>query len=195
MDRCSWCLGEEGYIRYHDEEWGVPVHDDRKQFEFLVLEGAQAGLSWLTILRKRAGYRRAYCGFDPEVVAGYDEAKVQELLADPGIVRNGAKIRSSVNNARRFLEVQKEFGSFDRYLWRFVNDQPVVNRWRTLSEIPASTPLAETVSKELKKRGFSFVGPVVMYSHLQAVGIVNDHLIGCFRHAELAGTTEPARPA
>jgi DNA-3-methyladenine glycosylase I len=169
-------------LRYHDEEWGVPVHDERKHFEFLILEGAQAGLSWTTILRKREGYRTAYRGFDPEAVARFSEKSVTRLLSDPRIVRNRAKIESSIRNARAFLGVQKEFGSFDRYLWGFVDGKPVVNRWTELSQIPASTPLSDRVSKDLKQRGFRFVGTTIVYAHLQAVGVVNDHLLGCFRH-------------
>ncbi len=184
VERCPWCGNDERYVRYHDEEWGVPVHDDRKHFEFLVLEAAQAGLSWITILRKRESYRRAYAGFDPEAVARYGDDRVEELLADPGIVRNRRKIEASINNARRFLEIQREFGSFDRYLWRFVDHKPVRNGWRSVAEIPARTPLSEEVSKDLIGRGFSFVGPTVIYSHLEAVGLVNDHLVGCFRYEQ-----------
>jgi DNA-3-methyladenine glycosylase I len=187
MERCSWCGMDELYVRYHDEEWGVPVHDDRKHFEFLVLEAAQAGLSWLTILRRREGYRRAYAGFDPAVVAQYDERKVAELMADPGIVRNRRKIQSSIANAARFMEVQREFGSFDSYLWGFVGGKTVVNRWQSLEEIPAKTALSEEISRDLLRRGFSFVGPTIVYAHLQAAGLVNDHLAGCFRHGQLRG--------
>jgi len=180
--RCPW-PGDDPLMRsYHDEEWGVPVHDDRKHFEFLVLEGAQAGLSWTTILRKREGYRAAYRGFDPAVVTRFTAKRVLKLLADPGIVRNRLKIESSIRNARAFLAVQKEFGSFDRYLWAFVDGRPVINRWTRLAQIPASTPLSDRVSKDLKARGFSFVGSTIVYAHLQAVGVVNDHLVGCFRH-------------
>ncbi len=186
MDRCPWCGTDDLYVRYHDEEWGVPAHDDRKQFEFLLLESAQAGLSWITILRKREGYRRAYAGFDPEVVARYGDREVEQLMENPTIVRNLRKIQASINNAARFLEVQGEFGSFDRYLWRFVDGKPVRNEWHTLAEIPASTPLSEEVSKDLRRRGFTFLGPTVVYSHLQAVGLVNDHLVSCFRHQQLA---------
>ncbi len=185
MDRCPWSLGDDLYIKYHDEEWGVPVHDDRRHFEFLVLESAQAGLSWLTILRKREAYRRLYEGFDPAAVAAFDEPEIAELLSDPGIVRNGAKIRSSINNARRFLEIQGEFGSFDRFLWGFVDGRPAVGTWRTLAEIPAKTALSDRISAELKRRGFTFVGSTIVYSHLQAVGLVNDHLVSCFRYGEL----------
>jgi DNA-3-methyladenine glycosylase I len=174
-------------IRYHDEEWGAPVHNDTRQFEFLVLESAQAGLSWLTVLRKREGYRTAYRGFTPARVARFGKREMERLLRDPEIVRNRAKIASSVNNARRFLEVQEEFGSFDAYLWRWVGGKPLVNRWKDLAEIPARTELSDALSKDLKLRGFTFVGSTIIYSHLQAVGVVNDHLVGCFRHAQIAG--------
>ena len=184
--RCPWCEGTELYRRYHDEEWGVPVHDDRKHFEFLVLESAQAGLSWSTILKKRENYRKAYRGFDPAVVARFGARDRERLLKDAGIVRNRLKIESSINNAKRFMEIQGQFGSFDAYLWGFVGGHPVVNRWKTLSEIPANTELSDTISKDLKGRGFRFVGSTIIYAHLQAVGVVNDHLTGCFRHAELA---------
>lgn len=187
MDRCPWCGELELYVKYHDEEWGVPVHDDRRHFEFLVLESAQAGLSWLTILRKRDGYRRAYEGFDPEKVAGFDEARVEQMLLDPGIVRNRRKVLSSINNAARFLEVRREHGSFDRYLWGFVEHRPVVNRWERPEEIPPRTALSDAVSRDLVRRGFRFVGSTIVYSHLQATGSVNDHLATCFRFAQLAG--------
>lgn len=176
------------YRRYHDTEWGVPVHDDRTQFEFLILEGAQAGLSWSTILNKREGYRAAYDNFDPARVAAYDERKVAQLLANPGIVRNRLKIAASITNAQHFLEVQQEFGSFDSYIWDFVGGQPIVNRFRDLSEIPATSPESDTLSRDLKRRGFKFVGSTIIYAHMQAVGMVNDHLVSCFRHAELAGS-------
>jgi len=182
--RCPWPGTDLLMLRYHDEEWGVPVHDKRRHFEFLVLEGAQAGLSWTTILHKREGYRAAYRGFDPAVVARFTEKRVAKLLADPAIVRNRLKIESSIRNARAFLSVQKEFGSFDRYLWGFVDGRPVVNRWTALSQIPANTPLSDRVSKDLKARGFSFVGTTIIYAHLQAVGVVNDHLVSCFRHPQ-----------
>jgi len=169
-------------LRYHDEEWGEPVHEDRKHFEFLILEGAQAGLSWITILRKREGYRAAYRGFDPAAVARFTTKSAARLLADPGIVRNRLKIESSISNARCFLAVQEQLGSFDRYLWGFVDGKPVVNRWAELSQIPASTPLSDRVSQDLKQRGFRFVGTTIVYAHLQAVGVVNDHLVSCFRH-------------
>ena len=187
MERCPWPGKDEMYIKYHDEEWGVPVHDDRKHFEFLVLEGAQAGLSWSTILKRRENYRKAYDNFDPAKVAKYDEAKVEKLLADAGIIRNRKKIESSINNAKLFLEVQKEFGSFDKYIWSFVDHKPVVNAWKTLAEIPATTELSDRISKDLKKRGFSFVGSTIIYAHIQAIGLVNDHLVSCFRYRQLVG--------
>ena len=180
--RCPWPTDDPLMLRYHDEEWGVPVHEDRTHFEFLILEGAQAGLSWTTILRKREGYRAAYRGFDPAAVARFTDRSVARLLADARIVRNRAKIASSIGNARAFLAVQGEFGSFDRYLWGFVDGKPVVNRWTRLSQIPPSTPLSDRVSKDLKQRRFSFVGTTIVYAHLQAVGVVNDHLVSCFRH-------------
>ena len=183
--RCSWPGSDERYIRYHDEDWGVPVHDDRLHFEFLILEGAQAGLSWSTILYKRENYRKAYEGFDPERVAGFDEKKVSELMADAGIVRNRLKILSSISNAARFLEVQKEFGSFDAYTWGWVDGAPVVGGWTEMAEIPATTPLSDAMSADLKKRGFKFVGSTIIYAHLQAVGVVNDHVVSCFRYPEL----------
>lgn len=185
-NRCPWSMGSAVYRAYHDAEWGVPVHDDRKQFEFLILEGAQAGLSWSTILNKREGYRAAYDDFDPVKVAAYDEAKVTELLNNPGIVRNRLKIRASITNAQHFLEMQKEFDSFDSYIWSFVNHMPIINRFRDMSELPATSPESDALSKDLKKRGFKFVGSTIIYAHMQAVGMVNDHLITCFRHDELA---------
>jgi DNA-3-methyladenine glycosylase I len=187
-NRCPWCEGAELYRRYHDEEWGVPIHEDRKHFEFLVLESAQAGLSWSTILKKRENYRKAYRGFDPAVVAGFGPRDLERLMKDAGIVRNRLKIESSINNAKRFLEIQREFGSFDAYLWSFVGGSPVMNRWKTLSEIPAKTDLSDRISKDLKARGLRFVGSTIIYSHLQAVGVVNDHITSCFRYSELAGT-------
>ena len=182
--RCPWPANDPLMLRYHDEEWGVPVHDERTHFEFLVLEGAQAGLSWTTILGKREGYRKAYRGFDPRAVARFTAKSAARLLADPGIVRNRLKVESSIGNARAFLAVQQEFGSFDRYLWGFVDGRPVVNRWTRLSQIPSSTPLSDRVSADLKQRGFSFVGTTIVYAHLQAVGVVNDHLVSCFRHPD-----------
>jgi len=183
--RCDWCLKNDLYIHYHDTEWGVPEHDDRVLFEFLILEGVQAGLSWLTILRKRENYRHAYDGFDPELVARYDEAGMNDLLQNTGLIRNKLKISASVNNAKRFLEVQKEFGSFDHYMWSFIDFKPVVNYWETLKEVPATSPISDQISKDMKKRGFNFVGSTIIYSHMQATGMVNDHLVSCFRHAEI----------
>jgi DNA-3-methyladenine glycosylase I len=180
--RCPWCLKFDEYIRYHDEEWGVPVHDDRTHFEFLILEGAQAGLSWSTILRKRDGYRKAFSGFDPVKVARFTPAKIEKLLQDPGIVRNRLKVAAAVNNARRFLEVQKEFGSFDTYIWGFVGGKPKINKWKTLKEVPATTAESDALSKALIKRGFKFVGSTVIYAHMQACGLVNDHLVDCWRY-------------
>ncbi|OLN31013.1 DNA-3-methyladenine glycosylase [Desulfovibrio sp. DV] len=185
--RCPWCGELPLYVRYHDEEWGVPLHDDRALFELLLLEGAQAGLSWLTVLKRREGYRLAYDGFDPARVAAYDDAKMAELVADAGIIRNRAKVAASVKNARAFLATADAFGSFDAYLWRFVDGRPVVGGWEHISQVPAVTPLAETVSRDLKARGFGFVGPTIVYAFLQAAGLVNDHLRDCFRFRELAG--------
>ncbi len=173
-------------VAYHDEEWGVPVHDDRTHYEFLVLEGAQAGLSWSTILNKRDGYRKAFAGFDPARVARFTPARVEKLLADPSIVRNRLKVESAVSNARAFLEVQEDAGSFDAWLWSFVGGEQVVNRWTRMAQIPAETPLSQAVSKDLKRRGFRFVGPTIVYAHLQAVGVVNDHVVDCFRWAEVS---------
>jgi len=187
--RCSWALNELS-IRYHDEEWGVPVHDDRKLFEFLILEGAQAGLSWDTILKRREKYRSAFDGFDPGRIAGYDRRKVQALLRDPGIVRNRLKIASAVQNAKAFLRVQDEFGSFDRYIWRFVGGMPIVNTWRSAKQVPAHTPESDAMSKDLKKRGFRFVGTTICYAFMQAVGMVNDHLPDCFRRRAILQMSE-----
>jgi DNA-3-methyladenine glycosylase I len=177
-------------MAYHDKEWGVPVRDDNIIFEFLILEGAQAGLSWWTILKMRDGYRRAFDGFDPQVVARYDGVKVQTLLADPGIVRNQLKVASAITNAQAYLDVQAEWGSFSDYIWSFVDGEPIQNQWRTLDEIPATTQLSETISKDLKKRGFRFVGPTIVYAHMQATGMVNDHLMSCFRYPEIAAMSE-----
>jgi DNA-3-methyladenine glycosylase I len=185
MKRCSWCENDELYTKYHDEEWGVPVFDDRKQFEFLVLESAQPGLSWLTVLRKRESYRKAYDNFNPITVAKFDDRKIEELMKYEGIIRNEKKIRASVNNAKRFIEVQKEFGSFSKYIWKFVDYKPIINSWKNESEIPAKTELSEVISKDLKKRGFEFIGPVIIYSHLQATGLINDHIIDCFRYDQI----------
>ncbi|APV43911.1 DNA-3-methyladenine glycosylase I [Dehalogenimonas formicexedens] len=183
MERCGWAeTGDELLAKYHDEEWGVPNHDDRKHFEFMILEAFQAGLSWMTILRKREAFRKAFAGFDPSKVAKFDQQKVNELLNDKGIVRNRLKIEAAINNAKRFLEVQKEFGSFDNYIWGFVEGKPIAPDRRSLSEIPATTELSDRISQDLKKRGFKFVGSTIVYSHLQAVGIVNDHLVDCPRY-------------
>ena len=183
--RCPWATTDPLYAPYHDEEWGVPLHDDRRLFEMLVLEGAQAGLSWLTILRRREGYRRAFDRFDPQAVARYGPSEVERLLADEGIIRNRLKIDSAINNARAYLGVQEEFGSFDSYIWRFVDGRPAQNAWTTLEEVPAQTPLSNAMSKDLRKRGFTFVGPTICYAHMQATGMVNDHLVGCFRHRDV----------
>ena len=191
LERCGWCGVDPLYVAYHDTEWGVPVRDDRTLFEFLILEGAQAGLSWSTILNKRDGYRRAFDAFDPEQVARFDDKKIAALLDDSGIVRNRLKVASAVTNAQAFLEVQEEKGSFSDYIWSFVDGEPIQNAWHSLSELPATTPLAETISKDLKKRGFRFVGPTIVYAHMQATGMVNDHLVGCFRYPEVALLGEP----
>jgi len=185
--RCGWGEGDPLIEAYHDTEWGVPVHDDRRHFEFLVLEGAQAGLSWRTVLGRREGYRRAFADFEPAKVARFTPARVTKLLADPGIIRNRLKVESAVANARAFLEVRSEFGSFDAFIWGFVGGAPLVNARRALEEIPAQTAEAVALSKELVRRGFRFVGPTIVYSHMQACGLVNDHLVGCFRYRELAG--------
>ena len=184
--RCAWPANDPQMLDYHDQEWGVPVHDDRKHFEFLILEGAQAGLSWRTVLHKRAAYRAAFAGFDPRRVARFDARKVKTLLNNAGIIRNRLKIESAITNARAFLAVQKEFGSFDRYVWRFVGGRPIVNRWTTLRELPALTPESDALSADLKQRGFRFVGSTIVYAHMQATGMVNDHLLHCYRHRALA---------
>jgi DNA-3-methyladenine glycosylase I len=182
-ERCPWCGDDPLYVAYHDEEWGVPCHDDRKLFEFLILEGAQAGLSWITILRKRENYRRAFHGFDAERIARYGEADIARLLADPGIVRNQLKIAAAIGNARCFLATRERFGSFDAYLWRFVDGRPRRNAWRTLAEIPAETTEARALSKDLQAQGYKFVGPTICYALMQAVGMVDDHLVSCHRHS------------
>ena len=185
--RCGWSHGHsEEYVRYHDEEWGVPVRDDQKQFEFLILEGAQAGLSWATILGRREGYRKAFANFDPAVVAEYSEAKQAELLQDPGIIRNRLKVAGAVTNAKLFLKVQEEFGSFSAYIWRFVDGKPIINHWKTMAEVPATSAVSDALSKDLKKRGFKFVGSTIMYAHLQATGLVMDHTVDCFRYPTLS---------
>ncbi len=184
--RCEWAKGtDDQYVAYHDDEWGVPVHDDTVWFEFIVLEGAQAGLSWSTVLKKRENYRRLLDGFDASKVARYDKRKIARLLKDEGIIRNRLKVQGTVRNARAFLEVQREFGSFDAYFWAFVDGTPIQNRWRGMSDVPALTPLAETISKDLKKRDFTFVGPTICYALMQATGIVNDHTIDCYRHEQI----------
>jgi len=183
---CEWPGADVLMVRYHDEEWGVPVHDDRKQFEFLILEGAQAGLSWRTILHRREGYRKAYKGFDPEVVAVFGKRDLKRLIADPGIIRNRLKIESSICNAQAFLKVQEAFGSFNSYIWRFVNGKSKRNAWRRLQQLPARTTESDALSKDLKARGFSFVGSTIIYAHMQATGLVNDHLVHCFRYREVA---------
>ena len=184
---CPWAYGASPlYIPYHDREWGVPVRDDRGQFEFLTLESAQAGLSWATILNRREGYRKAFAGFDPEKVARFDGKKIEALLLDPGIIRNRLKVNAAVNNARRFLEVQGEFGTFCKYIWSFVGGRPKVNRWEELRQLPASSKESDALSADLKKRGFKFTGTTIVYAHMQAAGLVNDHLVSCFRHRECA---------
>lgn len=185
LTRCPWAGTDPQYILYHDTEWGVPVHDDRRLFEFLILEGAQAGLSWITILRKRDNYRGAFHDFDPLIVSGFDSDKIGSLLEDAGIVRNRLKIDAAVGNARAFLRVQEEFGSFDTYVWNFVGGQSIINSWESLRQIPAETAESRSLSQDLKRRGFQFVGPTITYAFMQAVGMVNDHLVPCFRHAEL----------
>ncbi|MEM7110492.1 MAG: DNA-3-methyladenine glycosylase I [Bacteroidota bacterium] len=184
--RCAWAENQfDDYIKYHDQEWGVPVHEDRKHFEFLILEGAQAGLSWATVLKKRAGYLRAFANFDVDVVARFDEKKIQELLVFDGIIKNQLKIRATVNNAQKFLEVQEEFNGFDNYIWLFVDGRPIVNHWKDMNEVPATTKESDALSKDLRKRGFKFVGSTIIYAHMQACGLVNDHTIDCFRYHEL----------
>ncbi|MGH9045150.1 MAG: DNA-3-methyladenine glycosylase I [Acidimicrobiales bacterium] len=184
--RCTWAVGEH-LIPYHDVEWGVPVHDDRRHYEFLVLEGAQAGLSWVTVLRRREGYRTAFANFDPEKVASFSQGDVARLLGDSGIIRNRAKVESAITNARALLALRDSLGSFDTYLWDLVGGAPLINRWRSHTELPASTTISERLSKDLRTRGFRFVGPIVCYAHLQAAGLVNDHLVSCFRWSELGG--------
>jgi DNA-3-methyladenine glycosylase I len=186
--RCAWAVNEEMWA-YHDLEWGVPVHDDRRHFEFMVLEGAQAGLSWSTILRKREGYRRCFAGFDPAKVARFTPAKIEKVLLDPGIVRNRLKVLSAISNAKGFLKIQDELGSFDEFIWSFVGGAPIVNRWERTKQIPASTKQSDALALALKKRGFKFAGSTIMYAHMQACGLVNDHLVSCDRYAQLAGTS------
>jgi len=183
--RCEWGTVSQLYIDYHDNEWGVPIHDDRTLFEFLILEGAQAGLSWETVLKKRENYRKAFSNFDPVKVSRYSDKKVEALMGNKGIIRNRLKITSAINNANRFIEIQKEFGSFDTYIWQFVNGKPITNRFKSIQEIPATTKESDAMSKDLKKRGFKFVGPTICYAHMQATGMVNDHIVGCFRYKEI----------
>ena len=183
--RCSWCGNDALYIRYHDKEWGVPVHSDKRLFEFLILEGAQAGLSWITVLKKRDNYRRELDRFDFNRVAAYDDNKIQQLLQNPGLIRNRLKMQAAVRNARAYLEVRKEFGTFNRYIWQFTDGKPMQNNWKKLEDIPAKTSISDQMSKDLKQRGFTFVGSTICYAFMQATGMVNDHVTGCFRHKEL----------
>ena len=183
--RCEWGTVSQLYIDYHDNEWGVPIHDDRTLFEFLVLEGAQAGLSWETVLKKRENYRKAFNDFDPVKVSRYGDKKIEALLGNKGIIRNRLKIASAINNAKRFLDVRKEFGTFDAYIWQFVNGRTITNRFKSIREIPATTKESDAMSKDLKKRGFKFVGPTICYAHMQATGMVNDHVVDCFRYKEI----------
>ncbi|EON77350.1 DNA-3-methyladenine glycosylase [Lunatimonas lonarensis] len=183
--RCPWCSGFEMYRQYHDQEWGVPVYDDRRHFEFLVLESAQSGLNWATILKKREGYANAFAGFDYREVAAYPDSMVEVLLQDAGIIRNRLKISAAINNARKVMEVQKTEGSFSDYIWHFVDGKPIQNQWRSLSEVPATTDVSDKLAKDMKKRGFKFLGSTTLYAHMQATGLVNDHLVDCFRHREV----------
>ena len=185
VKRCNWCVSNPLYVNYHDKEWGVPLHNDKKLFEFLILEGAQAGLSWLTVLKKRAAYREAFDGFDFKRVAGYNQARIKTLLANPGIIRNRLKIESAIRNARAFIEIRKEFGTFNKYIWQFVEGKPLQNRWKHIHKLPANTELSDLISKDLKIRGFNFVGSTIIYAHMQATGMVNDHLTDCFRYKEI----------
>lgn len=192
--RCPWSLGvDEQYLRYHDEEWGVPVYDDRTHFEFLILESAQAGLSWSTVLRKRAGYEKAFAQFDVRRVARFNRRSVERLMKDAGIVRNRLKIESTITNARQFIQVQREFGSFNDYIWQFVDGKPIVNRWKTQEQVPATTAESDALSKDLKSRGFRFVGSTIIYAHMQATGLINDHLRSCFRFSEVARGRVPGK--
>ncbi len=184
-ERCPWCLGFDAYIQYHDQEWGVPVFDDKKQFEFLVLESAQAGLSWATILKKRSGYREAFANFDYSQVAEFPDSFIEELLQDPKIIRNRLKIKAAINNARQFMEVQAKYGSFSNYIWDFVDGKVIQNAFESMKEVPATTPISDLLAKDLKKRGFKFLGSTILYAHMQATGLVNDHLTSCFRHGEI----------
>lgn len=185
--RCDWGTTSPLYVDYHDNEWGVPVHDDRKLFEFLILEGAQAGLSWETVLKKRENYRKAFSNFDPEKISRYGDKKIEALLGDKGIIRNRLKITSAINNAKRFLEVRKEFETFDTYIWQFVDGRSITNRYKSIRELPATTKISDAMSKDLKKRGFTFVGSTICYAHMQATGMVNDHIVDCYRYKEIKG--------
>lgn len=186
MKRCEWVgINQPDYIKYHDTEWGVPVHDDRVHFEFLILEGAQAGLSWITILKRRPGYRNAFSNFDFNLVARFDEQKVEDLLKDTGIIRNRLKVRAAITNARQFIKIREEFGSFDKYIWSFVDNKQIVNQWKNITELPATTTESDLISKDLKSRGFKFVGSTIIYAYMQACGLVNDHIISCFRYEEI----------
>ncbi len=187
MERCPWCGSDPLYVAYHDEEWGRPIHDERKHFEFLLLETQQAGLSWRCVLGKREAYRRAFAGFDPEKVARFGPARIERLLADPGLIRNRRKLEAAARNARAFLATAEELGTIDAYIWRFVEGRPLVNAWRSPAEVPVTTEASDALSKDLKSRGFGFVGSTTMYAHMQAIGMVNDHLVSCFRWAELGG--------
>lgn len=190
--RCDWgSLDDPLYRDYHDGEWGVPVHDDKRIFEYLILEGFQAGLSWSTVLKKRENFRKAFDGFDPEAVAGYDSKKIKDILSDPGLIRNRLKVESAVNNAKAFLRVQKEFGSFDKYIWGFVDYKPIINKWRSAKEIPSTSSVSDRLSRDLVLRGFRFVGSTICYAHMQATGMVNDHVMSCFRYTEIINSLDP----
>ena len=194
MNRCPWCGSDPLYLRYHDEEWGVPVHNERMHFEFLLLETQQAGLSWRTILGKREAYRAAFANFDPEKVARFSAPEIERFLADASLIRNRRKLEAAVTNARAFLKIQERYGSFDAWIWHFVDGRPMLNTWKDITELPVRTPLSDSISNEMKKAGFAFVGPVTIYAHLQAIGIVNDHLVSCFRHEEIARLTASSMP-
>jgi len=194
MNRCPWCGSDPLYLRYHDEEWGVPVHNERMHFEFLLLETQQAGLSWRTILGKREAYRAAFANFDPEKVARFSAPEIERFLADPSLIRNRRKLEAAVTNARAFLKIQERYGSFDAWIWHFVDGRPMLNTWKDIAELPVRTPLSDSISNEMKKAGFAFVGSVTIYAHLQAIGIVNDHLVSCFRHEEIARLTASSMP-
>jgi DNA-3-methyladenine glycosylase I len=185
ISRCQWCLSDPIYIEYHDKEWGVPVHDDKKHFEFLILDAAQAGLSWLTVLKKRENYRKVFANFNPEIVANFGETEIQQLLQNPGIIRNNLKVRSAIQNAKAFLKIHEEFGSFDKFIWQFTDYKTIVNKLENIKQLPASSQESEAMSKSLKKRGFNFVGSTICYAYMQAAGMINDHLTTCFRYNEV----------